>query len=279
MRQARRADAVVLAGSAIDIADAPPFWPVLSALRHRGAVAARRRDRRIAVAVAGTAAVTRGDGPAGAAARPPAPDDHGAGRAAAGAAGDRGPAAGPTGPPATWSPTSWRSSPTSRCWWWPPTAATAPAAPPTWRWRSPSCAATRRCAAMELAPLPREVVAELVAEWAPGRPELEELVWQRSAGNAFIAEETVRAVLGGDAQRPADHPARGRAEPHRGALARRAAGGAGDRRARRPAAPPAAGRRRRAAPGRAAGRDAGRGRAGRGRRGRERRAATGCGTA
>jgi len=33
VRQARRADAVVLTGSAIDIADAPPFWPVLSALR------------------------------------------------------------------------------------------------------------------------------------------------------------------------------------------------------------------------------------------------------
>ena len=70
------------------------------------------------------------------------------------------------------------------------------------------------------------------SSWRNGRragPDLEELVWQRSAGNAFIAEETVRAVLGGDAARPAAHPARGRAEPHRGALARRAAGGAGDR--------------------------------------------------
>src|SRR5947199_6752354 len=33
VRQARRKDAVVLTGNAIDIADAPPFWPVLSALR------------------------------------------------------------------------------------------------------------------------------------------------------------------------------------------------------------------------------------------------------
>jgi len=42
VRQARRADAVVLTGSAIDIADAPPFWPVLSALRT--AVRARPDD-------------------------------------------------------------------------------------------------------------------------------------------------------------------------------------------------------------------------------------------
>jgi DNA-binding CsgD family transcriptional regulator/tetratricopeptide (TPR) repeat protein len=53
--------------------------------------------------------------------------------------------------------------------------------------------------ALEVRPLPRAVIADLVAEWAPGRPDLERLVWQRSAGNAFIAEETVRAVLGGDA--------------------------------------------------------------------------------
>src|SRR5690349_22945678 len=32
-RHARQKDAVVLVGTAIDIADAPPFWPVLSALR------------------------------------------------------------------------------------------------------------------------------------------------------------------------------------------------------------------------------------------------------
>ena len=57
----------------------------------------------------------------------------------------------------------------------------------------------QKVTALELAPLPRDVLAELVAEWAPGRSDLEELVWQRSAGNAFIAEETVRAVLGGDA--------------------------------------------------------------------------------
>ncbi|HEX4247266.1 MAG TPA: AAA family ATPase [Pseudonocardia sp.] len=51
----------------------------------------------------------------------------------------------------------------------------------------------------ELAPFTRDALAGLVEQWAPDRPGLEPLVWQRSAGNAFIAEETVRAVLAGDA--------------------------------------------------------------------------------
>jgi DNA-binding CsgD family transcriptional regulator/tetratricopeptide (TPR) repeat protein len=51
----------------------------------------------------------------------------------------------------------------------------------------------------EIAPLSRESTVALVAALAPDRPGLEPLVWQRSTGNAFIAEETVRAVLGGDA--------------------------------------------------------------------------------
>ncbi|HWN31145.1 MAG TPA: AAA family ATPase [Pseudonocardia sp.] len=50
-----------------------------------------------------------------------------------------------------------------------------------------------------VAPLRRDGLASLVEQWAPDRPGLEPLVWQRSAGNAFIAEETVRAVLAGDA--------------------------------------------------------------------------------
>ena len=57
----------------------------------------------------------------------------------------------------------------------------------------------RKLSRVEVEPLPREALAELVAQWAPGRPGLEPLVWMRSAGNVFIAEETVRAVLGGDA--------------------------------------------------------------------------------
>jgi len=51
----------------------------------------------------------------------------------------------------------------------------------------------------EIAPFARESLARIVEDWAPDRPGLEPLVWQRSAGNAFIAEETVRAVLAGDA--------------------------------------------------------------------------------
>ncbi|MDT7671157.1 MAG: hypothetical protein QOC74_3940 [Pseudonocardiales bacterium] len=51
----------------------------------------------------------------------------------------------------------------------------------------------------EIAPFPRTSLASLVETWAPDRPGLEPMVWQRSAGNAFIAEETVRAVLAGDA--------------------------------------------------------------------------------
>jgi DNA-binding NarL/FixJ family response regulator len=53
-----------------------------------------------------------------------------------------------------------------------------------------------RCA--EVLPLSRKAVAELVERAAPGRPELVELVWTRSAGNAFIAEETLRAALEGE---------------------------------------------------------------------------------
>jgi DNA-binding CsgD family transcriptional regulator len=58
----------------------------------------------------------------------------------------------------------------------------------------------QKVSALELHALPREALAELVAEWAPGRADLEELAWQRSAGNAFVAEQTVHAVLGGDEQ-------------------------------------------------------------------------------
>ncbi len=57
----------------------------------------------------------------------------------------------------------------------------------------------RKVSGLEVRPLTRASMAELVADWAPDRPGLEPLVWQRSAGNVFIAEETVRAVLGGDA--------------------------------------------------------------------------------
>jgi DNA-binding CsgD family transcriptional regulator/tetratricopeptide (TPR) repeat protein len=57
----------------------------------------------------------------------------------------------------------------------------------------------RKVSGLEVGPLAREALAELVTRWAPERPGLEPLVWQRSSGNVFIAEETVRAILGGDA--------------------------------------------------------------------------------
>lgn len=57
----------------------------------------------------------------------------------------------------------------------------------------------RQVTCVEIEALPRDALADLVADWAPDRPGLEPLVWQRSGGNSFIAEETVRAVLAGDA--------------------------------------------------------------------------------
>jgi DNA-binding CsgD family transcriptional regulator/tetratricopeptide (TPR) repeat protein len=56
----------------------------------------------------------------------------------------------------------------------------------------------RQVLTLEVAPLPRDAVRDLVAAHAPHRPDLVELVWTRSAGNAFIAEETLRAALDGD---------------------------------------------------------------------------------
>ncbi len=58
----------------------------------------------------------------------------------------------------------------------------------------------RQVRSLDVVPLSRAAVAQLVAASAPGRPDLVELVWQRSAGNAFIAEETLRAALDGDPQ-------------------------------------------------------------------------------
>jgi DNA-binding CsgD family transcriptional regulator/tetratricopeptide (TPR) repeat protein len=56
----------------------------------------------------------------------------------------------------------------------------------------------RQVRCIDVAPLPRDAVAELVQAQAPGRADLVELVWKRSAGNAFIAEETLSAALDGD---------------------------------------------------------------------------------
>jgi DNA-binding NarL/FixJ family response regulator len=56
----------------------------------------------------------------------------------------------------------------------------------------------RQVRTIEVPPLSRDAVAGLVAAVEPGRPDLVELVWMRSAGNAFIAEETLRAAVDGD---------------------------------------------------------------------------------
>ncbi|WP_158228127.1 LuxR family transcriptional regulator [Pseudonocardia sp. MH-G8] len=56
----------------------------------------------------------------------------------------------------------------------------------------------RQVRGIDLAPLRRPDVAALVQAGAPDRPDLVDLVWTRSAGNAFIAEETLRAALDGD---------------------------------------------------------------------------------
>ncbi|MDT7581337.1 MAG: hypothetical protein QOK35_2601 [Pseudonocardiales bacterium] len=56
----------------------------------------------------------------------------------------------------------------------------------------------RRVRCAEVRPLSRDAVARIVEQAAPGRPELVELVWSRSAGNAFIVGETLRAALEGE---------------------------------------------------------------------------------
>lgn len=50
----------------------------------------------------------------------------------------------------------------------------------------------------QVQPLSRGVLAELLGIWLPDRPDLEPMVWAHSAGNVFLAEQTVRAVLDGD---------------------------------------------------------------------------------
>src|SRR6476661_8235230 len=197
-RQARRADAVVLTGSAIDIADAPPFWPVLSALRT--AVRSRPDDDIGALLTKWLERLpsARGDGPPVrlldllhqtitelAELRPVllvVEDLH-------------------------WADRSTRDlvAYLVAILTYEPVLVVAtfrndtPGASPDLVVALAELARHQKVTALDLQPLSREAVAQLVADIAPDRSDLEELVWQRSAGNAFIAEETVRAVLGGDA--------------------------------------------------------------------------------
>ncbi|HEY0816929.1 MAG TPA: AAA family ATPase [Pseudonocardia sp.] len=203
VRHAREREAVVLVGSAIDIADAPPFWPVLSAIRGAVRVAPDDHSRTMLREWSRRLPQAQSDGGA----RPAQPvrlldvvtqliTELAERRPVVLVTEDL-----------QWADRSTRDLVAYL-------VATLTHEPvlvvATYRNDSPgstpglssALAELRRhqkVTAMEVAPLPRAVVAELVAHWAPGRPELEQLVWQRSAGNAFIAEETVRAVLGGDA--------------------------------------------------------------------------------
>ena len=195
-RHAREAGATVLVGTAVDIADAPPFWPVLGALRHR----LRHEDGEVAELLRGCLDAVRPGG---------ADDSHvllmdvlyrlvvdlAAHRPVLLVVEDL-----------QWADRSTRDlllslianlddEPVL-------VVATVRTDSPG---RTPEFQATlaeirrmRHVTALELQPLPRQVVAELLADWAPGRPDLEELVWERSAGNPFIAEETARAILAGD---------------------------------------------------------------------------------
>jgi len=200
--QLARPDATILAGNAVDIADAPPFWPVLSAIR---AVArADPEDDTTALIRQWLAQLPRMDGGDGPDTRPPVrlldllhqlvvdlaelrpvvlviEDLQWADRSTRDLVAYL--VANLTHEPVLVLATNRSDSPgrTSDL-----TVALA------------ELRRHQKVLALELDPLPRDVLAELVAQWAPGRPELEWLVWQRSAGNAFIAEETVRAVLAGD---------------------------------------------------------------------------------
>ena len=198
---ARRDPAVVLSGNAVDLADAPPFWPVLSAVRNAGRTDPDGDTR--AFLRRWLAGLPRADG-------------NGAG-------------AGPSVQlldllyelvveladrrtvllvveDLQWADRSTRDLIAYL-------VATLVAEPVlvvgTLRTDSPgrtpdlglALAELRRLptvSALDLRPLTRRELAELVTEWAPGRPDLETLAWRRSAGNAFVAEQTVRAVLGGD---------------------------------------------------------------------------------
>ena len=200
-RYARRHDAVVLTGGAVDIADAPPFWPVLSAVRN-GARREADGDSR-ALLQQWLAHLRHPDGDS--AGRPVQlldllyrlVADLAALRAVVLVVEDLQWADRSTRDLVTYLVANLVDEPVL-------VVATlrtdSPGRTPDFLSALAELRRLHNVSAIELQPLSRNVLAELVDRWAPGRPELEQLVWQRSAGNAFIAEETVRAILGGDAQ-------------------------------------------------------------------------------
>lgn len=197
---ARRGGATVLTGGAVDIADAPPFWPVLSAVRNG---ARREPDGAAAALLRQWSARLR---PTGDGSGPPVQlidllyrlvVELSALRTVVLVVEDLQWADRSTRDLLTYLVANLVDEPVL-------VVATVRTGSPD---RSPEFLAAvaelqrlHNVTALELHPLPRDALAQLVHEWAPDRPELEQLVWQRSAGNAFIAEETARAILDGDAR-------------------------------------------------------------------------------
>ncbi|MCO7194029.1 AAA family ATPase, partial [Pseudonocardia sp. McavD-2-B] len=195
-RTATSGGAVVLSGRALDIADAPPFWPVVSALREQS----RTRGALGRECAAALSRLDRADGPAGrvemlgelaavverAARRGPVvlvvDDLHRADRS--------------TRDLFAYLLAALSSSPVLLVG----TYRDDPAGgvPIDLLGLTGELRRHRGVRFARVEPLPRHELAELVAQWAPGRHDVEDLVWRHSGGNVFLARETVRAVLDGD---------------------------------------------------------------------------------
>ena len=195
VRDARQLDATVLIGTAIDIADAPPFWPVISGLRSVAAAdPGSEASARVRQWLAQTKTIIDGT------ARAPVrlldelyhliislaevralvlviEDLHWADRS--------------TRDLMTYVIANLRHEPVLVVG--------------TYRSDSPGSTADltmalaelrrhKKVVGLEVRPLPRAALREVLAQWAPARPDLEPLVWLRSAGNPIIAEETVHAL-------------------------------------------------------------------------------------
>ncbi|GAA1398508.1 helix-turn-helix transcriptional regulator [Pseudonocardia kongjuensis] len=190
---------VVLTGRALDIADAPSFWPVVSALREHARTGTGEAARTFAAALGdldgtdGASAAGRVEmlgelcGLVGRAARDSpvvlvVDDLHWADRSTrdlfayllAGLATERVLLVG-----------TYRDDP-------------AGGTPATLLPLVTELRRHRTVTFRQVRPLPRAALAELLGMWLPDRPDLEPMVWAHSAGNVFLAEQTVRAVLDGD---------------------------------------------------------------------------------
>lgn len=195
-RTATSGGAVVLSGRALDIADAPPFWPVVSALREQS----RSRGALGRECAAALSRLDIADAPAGrvemlgelaavverAARRAPVvlvvDDLHRADRS--------------TRDLFAYLLAALSSSPVLLVG----TYRDDPAGgvPIDLLGLTGELRRHRGVRFARVEPLPRHELAELVARWAPERHDIEDLVWRHSGGNVFLARETVRAVLEGD---------------------------------------------------------------------------------